>query len=164
MNVHVWFKHKDASHAPNASQRGDVSSIHPIDAPVGGKMLGSFFPVVMDLIIPCGKDFTIINGKKQWDCPKCPYNNPDECDAIRVKMPVLSTGDILNPPKVLIKQRYKVDIDSIFSAEMKEIILKTEKTELEKTDVLTAADSNPTTKTILIDKSVIVSPLVEREK
>ena len=126
MLVYVYIKHKD-SQSSSGMQPGDICYVYPIDADQGRLTLTTYFPVVMDLNIPCGQgqvegmDFNTL----KFRCVGCPCNNPTECDAIKYKSANWSDGDILNPPKVRNSRRYYVSLDKVYSAAKESVQSKT---------------------------------------
>jgi len=151
MQVYAWVKHKEYpdSKKQEGMQSGDICYIYPIDAGQGRLTQKTYFPVVIDIEIPCGKDFSIINGVAQWKCGRCEYNDPELCDVRKYMSAEWGPGDILNPPPLLKKRRYTIDIDSVTSEPIKELILKENKTESEINQVTDYAKNNSKQKTVI---------------
>ena len=155
MQVYAWIKHKiHPDPSTGGSTRGDLIYIYPMVRDQGKLTHDSFFPVVIDLKIPCGDRFTIGTDGKEWDCTKCRYNDLDDCDVVKYSRALWSLGDIENPPKVIKKCRYNIDIDSILSVDSKKIVYKTINTREEEELIISRADNNPVTELTLHDKVV----------
>jgi len=151
----IFIKYKAGQ--GGSTTTGDIADIYPMDSPeiVGTETLNYFFPVKMDLIIPCGSQFRIEENRKQWDCINCPYNDPASCDVIKFTSPKFNAGDIGQEPVIELKRKYKVNIDNILSVKSKILVEKQGKTQEEQSLVISRADKNPQLKTILEKKSVI---------
>lgn len=121
MQVYVYIKHKK-DQSESGMQPGDICYVYPMVADQGRLTLTTYFPVVMDLNIPCGQgqvegmDFNTL----KFRCVGCPCNNPTECDAIKYKSANWSDGDILNPPKVRNSRRYYVSLDEVMTTPQKD--------------------------------------------
>jgi len=113
--------------------KGDVQSIHPLNGPHGKLMLRSHYPLVMDLNIPCGEKY----NNFETNCPRCKFNDPDQCDVQKYEKGSWLPGDLFNPPKLDQKRKYKIDFDKVLSLQEK---LDAEKTEYLEVDKLAIYD------------------------
>lgn len=130
------------------SQFGDVMCLWPLNKDHGRKVFNTYMAVVMNLNIPCGGAF----DDQPPPCADCKFNDPESCDKSRLERGVWSAGDVLNPPRLLKKQQYRIDISSLVSAETLALLQKTEKAEEEKASVLQNALNNPQQSSVIIDK------------
>ncbi|MCP4149800.1 MAG: hypothetical protein GY757_18795 [bacterium] len=147
MKVYLWIKHKTYPGGDEGIQQGDVAYVYPIVADQGKLTHRCYFPIVADLKIPCDKNFTVSNGKAQWKCSGCKWNDPELCDVRKYTQGVWDAGDVFNAPKLIKKRMHKVDLDKVLSVQQKEVILKADKTESEKTQTIDYAVANEKTTT-----------------
>lgn len=143
MKVFAWVKNK----AGLAHEQGDVIYFYPMVEDQGKDTLNHFYPLVVDITIPCGETF----AKVKHDCPRCKWNDPDSCDVIKYTRGKWSTGDVLNPPKIIEKREYKVDISKIIDS----TILKEEKTTIEKEAIITDTKKTENTTSIFVKKETV---------
>jgi len=164
MLVYAWIKHKahpDAARQ-DAMQQGDVCYIYPIDADQGKLTHRTYFPVVVDLGIPCGERFSIgKDGNPNWDCVHCEYNDPELCEARKYVCAEWGAGTAFDPPRPIKKRRYKINLDDALTSNIKTVILKREKTEEEKKSVEFFANNNPIQKRTITDKTAMVKDPVD---
>ena len=155
MLVYAWCKYlRHPRPELGGADRGDISYIRPLNAPVGGGHDG-FTPFVIDIDIPCGEKFTFKNGKRQWNCAKCETKDPDLCEMQRLTGPVWSTGTIFEEPKLAIKRKCRIDIDALLSNDSIALIEKENKTIAEQALIRQRAINNPIVKTLVIDKATL---------
>jgi len=142
------------------AQQGDVIEILPVDSRCvsGKKVFQSFFPVVVnDLKIPCGdgvKDaaglWAYTDDGPEYSCGKCPHNDIDACNKVKYLKGAWIGGDIVNPPTLLKKRMYKVNLTTLTAlSPVASVVLKTDKTDLEITTVKTFVANNEKPKTII---------------
>jgi len=157
MKVYVWIKHKEYPDPKirGGCQKGDLVFIYPMVNDQGKLTQDHYFPIVMDLNIPCGKDFNIINGQKGWNCNKCLYHDPDSCDVIKFTCATWSAGTLDEMPTILDKYRYKVDIDAVLDVSTKILVEKPVKSEADKITIINYAKEIPQIKSVLVDKAVV---------
>lgn len=135
-------------------KQGDVAYIYPMVPDQGRLTLRTYYPIVMDLIIPCGEglvpdmDFNSLT----FHCVKCPYNEPISCDCIRLKAAEWSAGDVFNPPKLTKARVYSVDLTTFLTPIEITEISKEDKTEAEKTAIFVNVKEQP--KTLAVKKEV----------
>lgn len=150
MLVWVFIKHKKGQ--GKSTTTGDVIYIYPITGnDIGKETLNYFFPVKIDLNIPCG--FKIINGIKQWDCNNCPDNDPASCDVIKYMAPKWDNGSITESPKMKNKRRYKINLRDIITENEELLIKKHGKTTAENSLIMSKANSGLKTKDKIREKS-----------
>jgi len=145
MKACAWIKFKVHPDSKSAgTTRGDIVDILPFwnKVPPETKMMETFLPIGIDITIPCDKDFAYVDGKRSYDCGSCPDNDPEICDVIRYTRGYWGTGTVLDPPKLIKKRRFFVDIDSKIPAESLIVAEKTDKTEIEAELTLSAAKNN----------------------
>jgi len=153
MKVYVWIKHKDHPDKTGAGmQQGDIAYIYPMVKDQGKLTQTCYFPVVMDLNIPCGSDFDIKNGEKQWDCQRCINNDPALCDVRKYMMAEWTAGTLFEEPKVKKVRRYNVDLDEILSSSAKLLVCKQDKTLAEEDKVIKDAEKNEVLKDKIKEK------------
>lgn len=142
------------------AQQGDVIEILPIDnrCVSGKKVFQSFLPVVVkDLKIPCGDGvqgaagpWAYTDDGPAYSCGKCPYNDLADCDKVKYLKAIWTGGDILNPPTVIKKRMYKVNVTTVTALfPVASIVFKTNKTDQEILAVKTFIVSNEKPKTIV---------------
>lgn len=86
---------------------GDIISFHRItDKPeeVGLDALNYFYPVMVDINVPCGADYEV-----KARCSRCEHNDPESCDVIKYTRGIWKAGDLFTVPKLETKRQYKID-------------------------------------------------------
>lgn len=156
MNVFLYFKIKDPDDLTSrATRKGDLCYIYPVVNSKGEKhhqgnlTLDTHRPFVMDLTIPCGNDFLDLTFK----CQTCQWNNPIDCDYRKYQRAIWSAGDVLNPPKIVSKTRYKIsltELDKMFGENIKTDF--DTMTPEYKSNQFAVAEINIKTKVLLDDK------------
>lgn len=149
MRVRAYIKHRINEH-PQGATRGDIWEILPIDADPGKLIFRTYFPVDIDLNVPCGSEF-----RPPYKCSMCADNHPDTCDIIKYKTATwITPGGIFKPPKLDKKRRYKVDLSSLIPAKFVGIAFKENKTKQEKIAIKNYVNSiQPYNKNIIEDKT-----------
>lgn len=158
MKAYVYAKHRTHPQ-PNSQgmQRGDVCYIYPINPSVGHQgnlTLRTYVPIVIDLNIPCGQgEVAGMNWNSlTFRCPKCPKNDPLSCDVNKYRKGKWSAGDIKDPPKLIKKRIYKIDIDSFLSEDSKVLVERELKNDTEKALVYANSKKNEQSKTLFREK------------
>jgi len=146
MKVFAFVKIR-TNKAPQGATRGCVISFHRTESPRSEEELKFFLPVLVDINIPCGDKYD--RGNK---CGSCKYNDPQECDVQKYGRAIWTSGDILNPPRVAKKRRYKIDIDSFLSPDSLAVIDKLEKTKEERDMIISNALKNEVFESLILDK------------
>jgi len=116
---------------------GDLIALGRTDYIRSTSELESFVPVLLDLNIPCGDKFM-----KGHNCVTCEYNDPIDCDSVKYQRGLWTEGDIENPPTLIKKRRYIIDITKLLSEETLVLIAKHDKTEIEQATIMANA-TNP---------------------
>lgn len=156
MKVYAFIKVQENPRGDIGTTSGDVIYFYPIQDDIGKNTLDNddgaafFFPVVVDITIPCGSNF----DNHIHDCTRCVNCDPDECDVIKYSRAIWSAGDIDNPPKPIKARRYKVNIDTILDATKKTLVQKVGKSIADKDSIVNNAKNDEKSKTIFIDKAV----------
>jgi len=143
MKVMVFIKTRGVN-------KGDIQSIHPLNGPHGKLMLRSHYPIVMELDVPCGEKY----NKFETNCPRCEFNDPDQCDIQKFEKGIWLPGKLLEPPKLDQKRKYKIDFESVLTEQEKIDVEKEVYTEEEKADIYTRANlvANEKTTAIILEK------------
>lgn len=157
MKVYAFIKIKENKH-PQGSTTGDIIFIYPIDVPQARLDINDFFPVVIDLNIPCGENFKQIalQNRNAIPCSRCEYNDVDMCDVRKYTQAIWTEGTLENPPKVEKKRRYYIDRTQFIDPTAEFLAVNDEKTEEEKIQTFNIAKSNEQLKTIIADKMEII--------
>ncbi len=140
-----------------AAKYGKVFSIEPVylpdgkKAPTPKKAFEYSRPLAMELNIPCEDDFK----NREQRCQKCKWNSPDECDYRYYLRAVWSSGDLENPPKVILGNRFAIDTNKLKTV-YGDVIDKvnTSKTEITRNNEYTKCDLVINLKTELIDGAI----------
>ena len=143
MRVRVLVKHRE-------NNRGNIVEILPINEPLGRLVLRSHYPVDIDIEVPCGAGF-----QPPYKCAKCVDNHPDTCDVRLYKTAIWSAGGVLDPPRLINKRRYRINLETVIPKEIETIAYKLEKTENEKQTIKNRADSICYQKNIIEDKTEV---------
>ena len=153
MRVRAWIRLRDN---PNTAgyAKGDIVEILPINADPGTEAYRSHYPVDLDLIVPCGKDF-----KAPYKCAKCVNNHPNTCDIRKYKTAKWSAGDVLNPPKIEKKRIHSVNLDAIIPEDLSVIAYKEINTAGEKEQIKAQADLVMYVKPDIIDKTAVIAEI-----
>ena len=107
---------------PNANAgtvNGDMIYFYHPDVPQAKDSFIDFFPVPMEIELPCGEENfrkICLNDPTAMPCTSCPNCDPDECDKEKYTKGLWTIGDIHNPPELIYKRRHKVDITKFISA------------------------------------------------
>lgn len=149
MIARLWIKHRENSNSQGVT-KGDIVEVLPREADPGKLVYRSFYPMDVDINIPCGIDF-----KPPYKCKDCVNNHPDTCDVRKLKIAEWSGGSVLDPPKVVKARVYGVDLKNIIPEKLETIAYKEDKTKQEKKAIKLEADSTSFSKDIIIDKTKV---------
>ena len=139
IDVLVWVAH-------TGSYKNDIIEIMPVADNYSMVMLNTFFPVIIEMYIPCGENFKYIEGKKQFNCDTC--LNTAICDKQKYG------GGLVDENEELVhKFKSSINIDCFISAESKVLVEKQDKVKEERDLVLLRTKKNPQLKMTITEKS-----------
>ena len=116
MKVYAFVKIKHHPQEPDGqgAHYGDIVSFHRVETKRSQEELKFFLPVLVDINIPCGDKYDReMNGK----CGGCKFNDPEECDVQKYARGKWSEGSLFEPPKLIKRARYKIDLSEVIDAE-----------------------------------------------
>lgn len=149
MKVKALIKSKPKTSTKEGSYDvGDIIYFWPLNKDHGSRTFTSMMAVVIDLKVPCGDKFDV----QPPPCNTCKDNHIDTCDIIKYSKGVWTSGDVLNPPKLIKKSRYNINRSQFISGESEKLTVKIEKTEAEKDIMLTRALDNIQLESVIKDK------------
>lgn len=140
------------------AQYGDVVTIERADRKFSDKELKYFLPVPVDLNPPCGDNYMKVDGGKyvpEWDCANCKDNDPALCDVQKFIRGEWSDGDVLNPPELIRKRRYKISLDSVVEKSVLDTAKVSEKQETNRLTIETWVSDTSMEKTVIEDKATL---------